>query len=63
MSKLTTKKVRATVAGTVRKMVLAGKSNKQIWSVLKLNYKLDDTKKHYPAWYRAQMRRQGLLSN
>ncbi len=46
-----------TVAGTVREMVEAGKTNPEIWEVIKAKFKLDDAKKYYPSWYRWNMTR------
>ena len=55
------KEPRKTLSGDVRKMILDGKSNQEIWALIKVEWKLDDTKKHYPTWYRCEMKRKGLL--
>lgn len=49
-----------TVSGEMRKLILEGKSNQEVWEITKNMFSLDDSKKHYPAWYRCQMRRGGL---
>lgn len=46
-----------TVAGTIRGLILAGKTNEQILDQLEL----PETKRHYPTWYRAELRRKGQL--
>ncbi len=56
------KPVRSTVSSTTRSLILAGKTNEQVWAELQRQYQLDDSKKHYPGWYRAQLRRQGKLA-
>lgn len=45
---------RVTAASRVRELIKQGKDNKQIWAVIKAEFSLDDSKKHYPAWYRSQ---------
>lgn len=52
-----TKPPRETVANVCREMIKAGKSNEQIWAIVKPKFKLDDTKKHYPSWYRCELAR------
>lgn len=52
---------RKTLSGDVRRMIIEGRSNKEIWEEIKIDWKLDDTKKHYPTWYRCEMKRKGLL--
>jgi len=45
------------VASTIRDLIKAGKSNEQIWAIVKPKFTLDDAKKNYPAWYRSQLNR------
>lgn len=52
---------RVTVSSMARDMILRGKTNEQVWDALKSNFKLDDSKKHYPGWYRAALKRSGEL--
>lgn len=61
--KSTTTAVRdgVTVSDTIRRLIEGGKTNKEIWDVVQAEFNLDDKKRHYPAWYRAQMRRAGAL--
>jgi hypothetical protein len=42
-----------TLANTIRSMVLSGQTNEEIRESLQL----PDNKRHYPAWYRAEMAR------
>lgn len=42
-----------TLAGTIRSMVITGMTNEEIRESLQL----PDNKRHYPAWYRAEMAR------
>lgn len=48
-----------TVSGVCRQLVKDGKTNAEIWAVVKKEFKLTDSKKHYPAWYRAELARKG----
>lgn len=50
------------VAGVVRMHILAGLDNKAIHEILKRDFDHDEDKAHYPAWYRSQMRREGLIA-
>lgn len=52
---------RGSVSTTIRELILAGKSNQEIWATLKETFDLDDSKKHYPSWYRCEMRRKGMV--
>lgn len=55
------KKPRVTVSSVAEELILAGKSNDEVWTVLKERFKLDGDKRHYPSWYRSRLRRQGKL--
>lgn len=48
-----------TVSSACRQLVKAGKTNAEIWEIVKKEFKLTDNKKHYPAWYRAEVARKG----
>jgi len=50
-----------TVSSVARRLILEGLTNEQVWGQLKTGFKLDDSKKHYPSWYRAQLKRDGKL--
>lgn len=52
---------RPTVAGVIRKLILDGLDNKAVHEVMKRDFNHDEDKAHYPAWYRSQMRREGLI--
>lgn len=60
-SKERREKDKRTVSSVARTMVLDGCTNSEIWAILKEEFSLDDTKKGYPAWYRADAKRRGLL--
>lgn len=49
------------VSAVARDLILDGKTNQEVWAVLKQQFNLDDTKKHYPTWYRCEMKRKGQL--
>jgi hypothetical protein len=49
------------VGQLARDLILAGRTNQEIWVALKQRFNLDDSKKHYPSWYRCQLKRtQGI---
>lgn len=50
-----------TVASVCRELLLAGKTNAEVWAVVQPQFSLDDAKKTYPSWYRSELRRQGKL--
>lgn len=50
-----------TVSEVARSMILAGKSNKEVWATIKAQFNLDDSKKTYPSWYRCELKRKGQL--
>lgn len=49
------------ISATARELILSGKTNQEVWEALKQQFDLDDSKKHYPTWYRCEMKRTGLL--
>jgi hypothetical protein len=56
--KAAVKKVhRITVSAVARALIRQGKSNEQVWETLKSQFKLDDSKKYYPTWYRSELKR------
>lgn len=48
---------RVTVAGVVRGLVTAGKTNEEIWAIIQPQFRLRDDQRHYPGWYRNQQTR------
>lgn len=52
---------RTGISATARALILAGKTNQEVWAELKQQFDLDDSKKHYPTWYRCEMKRKGQL--
>jgi len=51
---------RVTISSTARALIMAGKKNDEIFKALQKQFKLDDSKKYYPTWYRGELRRQGI---
>lgn len=49
----------ATVAGTIKQLIVANPNmtNKDIWNIVQPQFKLPDSKRGYPGWYRAEMNR------
>ena len=46
-----------TVSGLARHLIEAGKTNKEVWAELQSVFNLDDTKRHYPSWFRSELKR------
>lgn len=49
-------------SAVARELIQAGKSNAEVWAIIKEQFKLDDAKRHYPTWYRCQLKRLGKKS-
>lgn len=47
-------------AAVARALIWAGKSNDEVWAVISKQFKLGDNKRHYPSWYRCQIRREDI---
>jgi hypothetical protein len=58
-TKATPKPERKTVASEARRLILAGKTNEEVVKALKL----PESKRHYVAWYRAQLIRREREAN
>lgn len=52
---------RESISQTARDMILAGKTNEEVWAALQQLFNLDHSKRHYPTWYRCEMRRKGIM--
>lgn len=52
---------RGGISHVARELILAGKTNQEVWAILKESFNLDDGKKHYPTWYRSELKRKGML--
>ena len=46
-------------SSVARDLILAGKTNDEVWVVIAEQFKLDQKKRGYPAWYRFQLRKTG----
>lgn len=55
------RKAARTVSTVARELIVAGKTNLEVWAVIQKEFDLDDSKKSYPAWYRSDCRRKGLI--
>lgn len=53
------KERRVSVSSVAEALILAGKTNEEVFAELKAQFKLDDAKKSYPSWYRCRLKRQG----
>ena len=53
---------KASCSAVARELILAGKTNAEVWAVIQKQFELGDDKKHYPTWYRCQLKRQGKLT-
>lgn len=51
------KDVRRTISSVARELIKAGKTDAEVWATIKHEFHLDDSKKRYPAWYRADLLR------
>lgn len=60
---ISVKKARLTVAATCRSMIIAGRTDGQIWSVLRRVFNIDSAKRSYITWYRCEVRRRGLIED
>jgi hypothetical protein len=58
---VSSKAPRVSVASFTRSLILEGKSNDAVWMELKKQFQLQEDKKHYPSWYRSEMKRKGLI--
>jgi hypothetical protein len=58
---LTTKK--PTIASRVRGLVTAGKTNDEIWLIVKAEFGMPDDKRWFVGWYRADMKRRAARSS
>lgn len=50
-------KARVTVASFMRDLISKGKTNEQVFAAAQKRFGIGDEKKHYPGWYRAQLKR------
>lgn len=55
------KPAREGISATARALIADGKTNAEVWEVLQEQFNLDRSKRHYPTWYRCEMKRTGLL--
>lgn len=61
---IATKPKHGSISAFMRGLILEGKSNAEVWSAAKATFpNLSDDKKHYPTWFRCEMKRKGMLSD
>lgn len=53
---------RQSISQLAEELLLAGRTNPEVWAELKAKFRLGDDKKHYPSWFRSRLRRQGRLA-
>jgi hypothetical protein len=46
-------------SAAARDLILSGKTNEEVWTVIAEQFNLDAKKRGYPAWYRFQLRKAG----
>lgn len=51
------------VASVAKALILAGKTNEDVFAVLHKQFSLSEDKKHYPGWYRAALVREEKKQN
>lgn len=49
----------STCSAVARTLIREGKTNEEVWNIIKVEFNLDDKKRGYPAWYRFQLRKAG----
>lgn len=57
----TSKNSKISLAEAMRQLVVAGKDNLEIFNELKDEYNLTNKQRGYPAWYRSDLRRRGII--
>ena len=55
-------KPKVTITSVAKAAILAGDTNEKVWAKLQNQFGLPDSRKNYPAWYRAAMKRSGELA-
>lgn len=60
-AKKSTKVGKESVSSVCQQLILAGKTNDEVWTVVKAQFKLGDDKKYYPSWNRSFLKRTGKL--
>ena len=49
------------VAGFMKGLIVAGKTNAEVWTLAQAKFDLPDEKKSYPAWYRRDLTKRGEI--
>lgn len=53
---------RPSISARCVELIMAKKTNDEVWATVKVEFGLDDSKKHYPGWNRAMLKRTGRLA-
>lgn len=61
LPKAPSRPAKVTCSSRARELIRAGKTNQEVWDLISVEFKLDDKKRLYPAWYRRELRRKGEL--
>ncbi len=49
------------VSFVARSLIMAGKTNQEVWDAISVEFQLGDSKRLYPAWYRRELKLKGML--
>ena len=55
------KSPRRTVSSVCRELILQGQTNDEIYAAIVTEFNVGADKKHYPSWYRCDLRKKGLI--
>lgn len=51
-----------TISQACRRLIMAGKSNLEVWEYIQPTFQCDDKKRGYAAWFRTELKNKGLLA-
>ena len=50
-----------TVSSAIRQYITDGMSNQEVWDLVSVEFDMPESKKHYPSWYRSEMKRKKTI--
>lgn len=56
------KRAKSSVSAAIKALILEGKTNQEVWDIVKPKFNLSDDKAYYPSWNRFDLRRKGMLT-
>lgn len=62
LAKTAKPKKRESVSGFMQQMIRDGSTDAEVWEASQKKFGLDDSKKHYPRWYRNYIKRQAAAA-